>query len=71
MNINVVLCVALITMGVIAFAITKLGTSFFDAVSRNPVAGEQMRGMLLVLASMTELLGLVMMAVALYITFVK
>ncbi len=71
MDINFVLCITIITMGAVAFAIAKLGDSFFNAVSRNPVVGDQLRGMLLVLASMAELLGLVMMAIALYITFVK
>jgi F0F1-type ATP synthase membrane subunit c/vacuolar-type H+-ATPase subunit K len=71
MDINVVLCVTVVAMAFIGFAITKLGSEFFNAVSRNPVIGEKMTTMALVLAAMIELFGLIMVLISLYIVFVK
>ncbi len=71
MDTNFVLSVTVVAMGAVAFAIVKLGDSYFNAVSRNPVINDQIKGMLLVLASMTELVALVMMSVAIYLAFVK
>lgn len=66
-----VLCVAILSMSLVGYSIAKLGSDFFNAVSRNPVVGDKISTTVLILATMIELFGLIMTLICLYIVFVK
>ena len=58
-------------MTIVGFSIYKLGKSFFEASSKNPVIVEKAFTMTIILAAMMELFGLIMVLISLYIVFVK
>lgn len=71
MDINIVLSITVVSMALIGYTISRLGEGFFSAASRNPIVAEKSSTLVIILASMIELFGLIMVMISLYITFVK
>jgi F0F1-type ATP synthase membrane subunit c/vacuolar-type H+-ATPase subunit K len=68
-RLDLIICIGLISMAIVAIAISKIAKAFFEAVSRNPTVANSVTGQLLALAGMAELAILIMTAVCLYLMF--